>query len=179
MGLSVVHGIVRNHDGYATVESKPGKGTTFRIYFPKTEGHVITEERESLPAEGKKERILFVDDEDILVELEQHRLSSLGYEVVTTTNSIEALSIFREDPERFDLVITDNTMPNMTGIVLAAELLQTKPTMPIILCTGHSENVSSVQAQEAGISAFLMKPVGKHQMARTIRRVLDGKPNVH
>ena len=122
-----------------------------------------------------KERILVVDDEAILVELNTQRLSRLGYEVSTMTSSIDALDLFRKEPDQFDLVVTDYTMPNMTGMDLAQELMKIRPDIPVILCTGHSETISPETAKQAGIKEFLMKPIAKHDLARAVRRVLDGK----
>jgi len=114
-----------------------------------------------------------VDDEDTLVELNQQRLTRLGYDVVATTSSKEALHIFREGPDGFDLVITDQTMPNMTGMDLATEILKIRPDIPIILCTGHSDAVSPDSIQKAGIKALLMKPFDKRGIAEAVRRALD------
>ena len=175
MGLSVVHGIVKSHDGYITVESERGKGTTFHVYLPRIKDQKCPEDREPLPVTGGKERILIVDDEDMLVELNEQRLSRLGYEVVATTSSMEALAIFRKEPDAFDLVITDYTMPNLTGMDLAVELLKVRATIPIILCTGHSETVSPEIAKEVGIREYLMKPLAKQELAEAVRRVLDKK----
>ena len=124
LGLSVVHGIVKSHDGYITVESEPEKGTTFHVYLPRINEEARSADKETLPVTGGKERILIVDDEDMLVELNEQRLRRLGYEVVATTSSMEALAIFRKEPDTFDLVITDYTMPNLTGMDLAVELLK-------------------------------------------------------
>jgi PAS domain S-box-containing protein len=173
LGLSVAHGIIKSHGGYVTVESEPGKGTVFHIYLPNIEKQKRPEDGDQLTVIRGKERILFVDDEDILIELNKQRLSRLGYEVVATTSSTNALDIFRKEPDKFDLVITDYTMPNLTGMDLAAELLKIRATIPIILCTGHSETVSPEQAKESGIKAFLMKPLAKQELATAIRRVLD------
>ena len=175
LGLSVVHGIVTSYGGCIAVESEPGKGTVFRLYLPKIMEQPGPEDQEALPLAGGKECLLLVDDEDILVELNKQRLSRLGYEVVATTSSLEALDIFRKEPDKFALVITDQTMPNLTGMDLAAELSKVKAHIPIILCTGNSDSVSSEQAREAGIKAFLLKPVAKREMAEAIRRVLDAK----
>jgi signal transduction histidine kinase/ActR/RegA family two-component response regulator len=173
LGLSVVHGIVKGHDGYIAAESKPGMGSTFRVYLPKGKEFTHTKEKETPPLTGRKERVLFVDDEDILVELNTQRLTRLGYEVVATTSSVEALDLFRKEPDRFSLVITDQTMPNLAGMDLAVELLKVRAAIPIILCTGHSEAVSPERIREVGIKALLMKPLTKQELAGTIRRLLD------
>jgi signal transduction histidine kinase/ActR/RegA family two-component response regulator len=175
LGLSVLHGIVRNHRGYIAVESEPGKGSAFHIYFPKLEEHEKIETKQDLTTASGKERILVVDDEAIIVELNTQRLSRLGYEVSTRTSSVDALEFFRKEPDRFDLVVTDYTMPNMTGMDLARELMKIRPDIPIILCTGHSESISPETAKQGGIKAFLMKPIAKHDLARAVRRVLDSK----
>jgi signal transduction histidine kinase/ActR/RegA family two-component response regulator len=173
LGLSVAHGIIKSHGGYVTVESKPGKGTTFQIYLPRIKKQTLSKDGVAPVTTGGNERILIVDDEDILIELNQQRLSKLGYNVVATTSSTDALDIFRKEPDTFDLVITDQTMPNLTGMDLATELLKIRASIPIILCTGHSETVSPEQAKKSGIRAFLMKPLGKQELAQVIRRLLD------
>ena len=175
LGLSVVHGIVLSHGGSITVESKPGTGTTFHVYLPKFKEHTYFEDKEAISLAGGRERILFVDDEAVLVDLNEQRLRRLGYEVVTTTSSMDALAIFRNESGQFDLVITDHTMPGITGLQFARELLKIRNDIPIILCTGHSETVSPQIAREAGIREFLMKPLAKQELAQTIRRVLDAK----
>jgi two-component system cell cycle sensor histidine kinase/response regulator CckA len=175
LGLSVVHGIVKSHDGYVAAESEPDKGTTFHVYLPKIKEHTHPEDKEDLSMAGGKERILIVDDEDMLIELNEQRLRRLGYEVIATTSSMEALAIFRKEPDKFDLVVTDYTMPNLTGIDLATELLKANATIPIILCTGYSETVSPERAREAGIKAILIKPFGKRAITETIRGVLDAR----
>ena len=123
----------------------------------------------------RKKRILFVDDDDIVVELYQQRLSKLGYEVVATTSSMDALKTFQKEPDAFDLVFTDYLMPNLTGTDLAAQLLKVKSTIPIIICTGCFGDIPPAALQESGIKAFLTKPLGKYEMAETIRRVLDAE----
>ena len=173
LGLSVIHGIVEKHDGSVTVESKPGEGTTFKVYLPRIRKHEHRGAGEATLVVGGKERILIVDDEDMLVELNKQRLSRLGYEVVPTTSSTDALERFRKEPGRFDLVITDLTMPVLNGMDLATELLKIRATIPIILSTGQSEMISPKQAKRSGIKGLLMKPITKQELAATIRRVLD------
>ena len=173
LGLSVVHGIVRNHGGSIRVESEPGKGSLFSIFFPKIKRPLSLTTGEELAAKGGKECILFVDDEDILVELNTARLTQLGYEVVATTSSLEALALFKQEPHRYHLVITDYTMPDMTGMDLARKLLKVRGDIPIILCTGYNEKISPDKTRRAGIRDFLLKPQGKSELDLAIRRVLD------
>jgi PAS domain S-box-containing protein len=172
MGLAVVHGIVTSHNGTITVQSSPGVGTTFEIYFPlidtMTEGKASPEE----PIPTGKGSILFVDDEDALALLGRQMLAHIGYDVVAKTSSIEALETFRTAPHRFDLVITDQTMPHMTGEALARELRRIRPDLPIILCTGFSHTIDAEKAETQGIDAFLMKPLMAHDLALAIQRVL-------
>jgi PAS domain S-box-containing protein len=174
LGLSVVHGIVKQHDGYITVESEPGKGSTFTVYFPRTAGELETDAVKEDEIPTGSERILFVDDEEALVEMGEDILAELGYEVASRMNGREALAFLKEDPSRFDLVITDQTMPEMTGLELAGEILTLRPDMPIIMCTGFSYLVDAEAARAAGIKAFAMKPLTKSEIAKTIRMVLDG-----
>jgi CheY-like chemotaxis protein len=173
LGLSVVHGIVNQSGGAITVESEPGTGSTFTVYFPKVaEGSLpAAVSHEALPTGS--ERILFVDDEEALVEMGEELLAELGYEVLSRTSSAEALALLREDPSQFDLVITDQTMPEMTGVELAKAMLALRPDLPVILCTGFSHTVDEEAAKNAGIRAFVMKPLTKTEIARTIRKVLD------
>jgi two-component system, cell cycle sensor histidine kinase and response regulator CckA len=131
------------------------------------------EPKENPSTERRKARILLVDDDDTLVQLNQQRLSRLGYDVVATTSSKDALEIFQKDPDTFDLVLTDYAMPNLTGMDLAAGLLKAKPTIPIILCTGYVGAISLEYVRDAGIKALLLKPLGKHEMVEAIGRVLD------
>jgi PAS domain S-box-containing protein len=173
MGLSVVHGIVKSHGGAITVDSTLGKGSTFHVFFPKIEREVREEpcEVELVPTgEGS---ILFVDDEKVLKDIGERILKSLGYKVVATTSSIEAIEIFRKEPDKFDMVVTDQTMPDMTGYDLAKELMGIRPDIPVILCTGFSETVSPEKAKDLGIKEFLMKPINRRKIAETIRRVMD------
>jgi CheY-like chemotaxis protein len=175
LGLTVVHGIVKNHSGTLTVYSEHNRGTTFNIFLPSIveEGSQDIDLATSLPRGN--ERVLFVDDEHVLADLGEHMLKPLGYTVTTKTNSIEALEIFRAQPQSFNLVVTDMTMPDMTGLELAEKLLQIRADIPIILCSGFSEMVTHDKARGTGIREFVMKPVDLSEMAKIVRRVLDKK----
>jgi nitrogen-specific signal transduction histidine kinase/CheY-like chemotaxis protein len=180
LGLSVVHGIVRNHGGGITFTSEPDRGTTFHVFLPRSDhAEDLPEENTPGPVIGGKERILFLDDEEALVHANQKILERLGYEVVAGTDSLEALEVFRAQPERFDLIITDQTMPHMTGDTLARKILQLRPDIPIILCTGFGQASSGALTEAAaratGIREVVRKPVERSEMARIIRRVLDEK----
>jgi PAS domain S-box-containing protein len=175
MGLSVVHGIIESHGGMVTVKSTPGKGATFNVYFPTIgESAIVTESMEPAPKKGN-EHILFVDDEVLLVELVDEILELHGYRVTSKTSSSEALETFKANPDIFDLVITDQTMPKMTGAELSAALLKIKPDLPIILCTGYSSKISDEMAKEIGIADFSMKPFDMEQLLGSVRKVLDNK----
>ena len=174
LGLSVVMGIVKQSNGHITVESEPGRGSTFTVYFPKTAEQTKTDAMSDDELPTGSERILFVDDEEALVEMGEGILADLGYEVFSRMSSMEALAVFKADPSRFDLVITDQTMPDMTGVELAGEILAVRADMPIIMCTGFSHVVDADKAKAAGIKAFAMKPLTKKQIAKTVRNVLDG-----
>jgi CheY-like chemotaxis protein len=173
MGLSVVHGIVKSHGGYFLVNSELGKGTKFQVFFPYIEDEPEPEIEIAIEIPKGKERILFVDDEKAMVDAIQPMIERLGYKVNSRTSSIEALETFRANPDRFDLVITDFTMPNMTGMELAKELLKLRSDILIILCTGYSEYINEAKAKASGIRAFLTKPVVLGDIANIIRKVLD------
>jgi CheY-like chemotaxis protein len=175
LGLSVVHGIVQQCDGYITVESEPGRGSTFTVYFPKVTARPAPDAQTDHALPTGHERILFIDDEEALVEMGRDLLAELGYAVVSRTSSKEALDLFAQDPSRFDLVMTDQTMPNMTGLELVRKILSLRPDIPIILCTGFSHLLDADSAKAAGVRAFVMKPLTKGEIARTIRKVLDGQ----
>jgi two-component system cell cycle sensor histidine kinase/response regulator CckA len=173
MGLSVVHGIVHSHGGTIYAYSEPGKGSTFKVFFPAIESLMTSKEKVDIWIPTGTERILFIDDEPAIVNMGKQILESLGYEVVTRTSSIEALEYFKARPNNFDLVVTDMTMPKMTGDVLASELMKVKPNIPIILCTGFSARIDEKKAMMMGIRAFVSKPILKRDIAETIRKVLD------
>ena len=172
LGLSVVHGIVKKHGGGIEVFSKPGQGTTFEVYFPSLEEMNSGYNDEAVKLPTGTERILLVDDETAMVEMGQQMLESLGYKVTSRTSSLEALRAFQTHPDRFDLVITDMTMPRLTGAELAREVLKLRPDMPIILCTGFSDRIQEETAKSIGVREFVLKPVILRDIAPIIRRVL-------
>ena len=174
LGLSVVHGIVKRHEGLIHVESAPGKGSTFHLYFPKLPMEDLPVDLQKGELPRGKGRILFIDDEDLLVEMNRGRLEGLGYEVTTETDALRAFDLFRADPGRYDLVITDYTMPQMTGIELAREMLAIRPEMPILLCSGLDELVSLEEVKKAGIREFLPKAAGKRELVRVIQALMAG-----
>jgi PAS domain S-box-containing protein len=173
MGLSVVHGIVHSHGGTISTYSEQGKGSTFKVLFPAIESVLTSGEKIDIPIPTGTERILFIDDEPTIVNMSKQILESMGYSVVTRTSSIEALKYFKARPNNFDLVITDMTMPKMTGDILAAELMKVRPNIPVILCTGFSARIDEKKASAIGIRAFVSKPIIKREIAHTIRKVLD------
>ena len=174
MGLATVHGIVNDHGGRIFVDSKPGEGSVFSVFFPVLENPASSTPKQEPEYPRGSERILFVDDEELLVEVGVEMLKDLGYDAVGVTGSDEAYDMFLEEPERFDLVITDMTMPGMTGDQMAIKMMQHRPEIPIVICTGFSKRMSAMQAASTGIRAFLMKPVTVEELSRTIRNVLDG-----
>ena len=175
LGLSVVRGIVKSYNGIITIQTDPGKGSTFNILLPVTEAKpALTEEKiKQLPT--GHESILFVDDEPTISALGMHMLESLRYDVTAITSSTEALELFRNQPEKFDLVITDMTMPYMTGDTLSAEIMQIRPDIPVILCTGFSSRMDEEKAKKLGVKAFIMKPFVLQDIAFSIRNALDKK----
>jgi PAS domain S-box-containing protein len=173
MGLSVVHGIVKNHDGAVTVKSEPGKGAVFEVFFPLTEAEAEPEDRQAGALPTGNEKILFVDDEESLVKMAQRMLEMQGYQVETRSDPVEALELFRSRPDGFDLVITDMTMPNMTGDRLAREILSIRPDIPIILCSGFSAKIDAEKAKALGIRKYIEKPLNMSDFVVAVRKVLD------
>jgi PAS domain S-box-containing protein len=173
IGLSVVHGIVKSHNGAIYVDSKFGKGTTFSILFPATEEEAVIETEAIEKLSTGNERILFVDDEKSMAEIGRRRLERLGYQVEAKTNPIEALELFRADPDQFNLVITDMTMPHITGDKLVKEILKIRPDMPTILCTGFSEKIDEEKAKKIGVRQYIEKPFDRGKLSRLVRKVLD------
>ena len=175
MGLSVVHGIVESMNGAIQVYSEPAKGTEFNIYLPvvKSSSEKLEIHHMKKPIQGGIERILLVDDEDAVVTMEKLMLERLGYQVTSRTSSIDALEAFRANPNKFDLVITDMQMPNMSGDKLSVELARIRPDIPVLLCTGFSEVMSEEKAASLGINDFLLKPIVMKDLSQKIREVLD------
>lgn len=173
MGLAVVNSIVANCGGQITVDSTIGRGTCFTIYLPITKKRNVHThfEKEDLPCGNKN--ILFVDDEAPIAKMGSKVLEQLGYFVTTRTSSVEALELFRSKPQLFDLVVTNMTMPNMTGAKLAVELMNIRSDIPVVLCTGFSKKISEKSAVEIGIKEFVYKPIVKADLAKIIRKVLD------
>lgn len=173
MGLAMVHGIVEAHGGSIQVESHPGSGTTFKIFYPaaKEKSRVLPALEEELPT--GTERILFVDDETSIATLGALMLARLGYQAQAETNPTKALETFAADPEQFDLIITDTTMPGMTGDQLIKKVLQIRPNMKTILCTGYSQRIDEELARNIGARAYAIKPLDKKELARTVRKVLN------
>jgi CheY-like chemotaxis protein len=173
MGLAIVHGIIISHGGAITVESALEEGSTFTIYLPQIahDPAAAADPPEPFILQGTG-RILFVDDEEVLARLGQALLEHLGYDVAAYTNSLDALKAFQAEPYRFDLVITDQTMPAMTGATLVEELRRIRSDIPIILCTGFSHLVNAEKAEALGVDAFVTKPGVTQELAVTIQQVL-------
>jgi CheY-like chemotaxis protein len=173
MGLSVVHGIVTSINGHILVQSHPGEGSLFTVYLPVLTRHVDEMESNEGPLRTGTERILFVDDEPAQNDLGRQILEHLGYSVRTENDSPKALEVFQKDPDAFDCVITDMTMPKMTGDQLARRILSIRPDIPIILCTGYSEQINEERAAAMGIKGFAFKPLVIREISDLLKSVLD------
>ena len=173
MGLAVVHGIAKSYGGAITVESEPAKGTTFYFFLPRDDRETPARTKPAGPVPTGDERILLVDDEESVVDTVRLMLEHLGYEVIAKGSSMEALEAFQAEPDRFDLVITDQTMPKMRGKELAQRLISIRANVPVILFTGFGDGITEQEAKAVGISAHLMKPMVIDDMATTIRKLLD------
>lgn len=176
IGLSVVQGIVKNHGGHILVDSKPSEGSVFHIYFPLAKERVGKEKKEEdIQLPMGSEHLLVVDDEEMVVTIMQSMLEQLGYSVTANVKSTEALRCFENNPHDFDLVITDQTMPLLSGSELAARMLEIRSDIPIIICTGYSRKVDDIKAKQIGISAFALKPIELQEIAKLVRQVLDDR----
>lgn len=173
MGLSIIHGIVTTMGGFITCESELGAGALFQVYLPAAEKEVIYSTQPVEPILPGKEHIFFIDDEEILADMGKTMLERLGYKVTVRNSSMEALLTFQSQPYQFDAVITDQTMPGMTGVDLARRMLHIRPDIPILLCTGYSSIINEEQALRYGIKGFAMKPLSKKYLALTLRKLLD------
>jgi PAS domain S-box-containing protein len=173
MGLASVHGTVKKYGGAVRVESQKGQGTVVTVWLPTVLKRDTAAPYQAAELPTGTERILFVDDEAPIAKMSQQILERLGYRVTTRTSSVEALALFSAGPDEFDLVITDVSMPVLTGDKLAAEMMKVRPDIPVILCTGYSNRISDVSATEIGIKAFAHKPIVMTDLANTVRTVLD------
>ncbi len=173
LGLSVVRGIAEKHGGAVAVKTKPGGGTSFKVYFPLAESQSEEEKQEFDLLECGTERLLFVDDEEILVDIGKDLLERLGYSVTISISAEKALDLFKADPDGFDLVITDMTMPGMTGDVMASRMLDIRPDLPVIVCTGYSESLEGKKPRDLGFKGVIMKPLILEKLSGAIRDALD------
>ena len=174
LGLSIVHGILKTHGGRITVYSEPGKGSTFRVYLPTVKPEIATAENFAKGAvPGGNELVMLVDDELEILRMEEQMLQRYGYRIASYTTGEAALQAFRAEPRNYDLIITDMTMPQMTGAQLVQKLLKIRGDIPVILCTGFSELINEKKAKEIGVKKYLMKPVSTSELARAVRQALN------
>ena len=174
LGLSVVHGIVQGHRGAIRVESAVGEGTIFRLYFPTVEGDELQPSGHSDVVAASGERILFVDDEELVADLGQQMLTRMGYAATARTSSAEALELFRAQPASFDVIVTDYTMPHMTGVQLACEIRRISPDIPIIIATGYSDTIIEQAVSRERITSLLTKPYSVKVLSQAVRNALNG-----
>jgi CheY-like chemotaxis protein len=173
LGLAVVHGIVTNCGGNITVESEPGEGTTMSVRLPVIMAAQETSAGESDDLPRGTERILFIDDEHEILRIGSRILSSLGYKVTSIDNSAQALQEFLADPQRYDLILTDQTLPGMVGSEIVKRALEVRPGMPVVMCTGYSHSLDEEKAREIGARSLLLKPFTMPGLAEAVRRALD------
>lgn len=180
MGLSVIKGIVKTLKGTILVDTKAEKGTSFKVYFP-IMGNLAEEFKVNPTYESTRgtERILFVDDEEALVQLWVQVLGNMGYDITASNCCLDALKLLKDHPNDYDLIITDYAMPNMTGGRMIREILKIRPDIPIILCTGYHHKIDESQAKQFGISAYINKPILRAEILNVVRHVLDKKKQVH
>ncbi len=173
MGLSIIYGIIKEYGGAITVKSTADKGTVFDIYIPQSKQKPTSLALNKVIIPKGVEQILFIDDEEFIVDMSREMLENLGYKVITSQKSTEALNIFQKEPDKFDIIITDQTMPNITGLELSIQALKIRPDIPIILCTGFSNIINEEKAKAYGIKGFLHKPVAITNLSKLIRELLD------
>lgn len=175
LGLSVIHGVIRSMGGAITVESKRGEGSIFTVYLPRPDEEILrTAESQALP-QGNGEHILVVDDEEMLAYLGRELLLSLGYRATMSTSGKDGLEKFLAEPSAYDAVITDQTMPDVTGLQLAVEIMAIRPDLPVIICSGYSDLLDEEKAVEMNIAAYLNKPIRRDILAKTLRKVIAQK----
>ncbi|MBN1602466.1 MAG: response regulator [Chitinispirillaceae bacterium] len=175
LGLAVIHGIIKSYNGEITVESEPGKGTTFCVYLPRTKDVLPSTLPDNNAFQKGSGRLLLVDDEKTIVDSMRISLERLGYTVTATTDSRECLTLFSQDPGKFDLVITDMTMPGLTGKDLIAQLQSLRPDIPILLCTGYNEIIDATIARKIGVAAYMQKPLSVHEIATKIHEIIENR----
>lgn len=173
IGLAVVHGIVQRHGGSIIADSQPGQGSVFTLFFPFNDGPLEDKTDQEVYLPTGDETILYIDDEPSIAKLGKRHLENLGYTAESTTDPLQALEMVKKDKDKFDMIISDMAMPNMTGDQLITEILKINPDILTIICTGYSANVSEKEAARIGINSFAMKPLDKAELAKKVRQVLD------
>ena len=178
LGLSIVHGIIESHGGAISVKSTLGEGSRFDVYLPHVAGTATPPSATNAPAVnvvGVSQRVLLVDDEAPLLEMAQECLERSGYQVDALTSSVQAVDVFRADPQKYAVVVTDHMMPGMTGIELATQLLGIRPDIPIILATGYSETVTPQKARAVGIREYMVKPYDPVELANAVHQAVGAE----